>query len=225
MEERRVGGSMARRRLDLRSYRCICYLTIIMRPDYSLYLTPEQLQIEETHWATQALYKQYAALVQKLNLAPEARLLEVGCGTGWVPTQLPASLQYLGLDNNAGCLELARAKNPERRFVQYDIREFARCQIPFDAVVSFAVLKHFGLHEWDQLVGYILRLAPQAAFTLPVYKVDALPMDAFDNGTDFPHVWIRQDRVERVVEQAGHRLVAQGMIDTQWDAWFITERV
>jgi SAM-dependent methyltransferase len=194
-----------------------------MRPDYSSYLTPAQLDVEEKLWAEGELYKKYSTIVNRLGLKAGANIIEVGCGTGWVPTQLSTGIQYTGLDKNPGCLAKASEKNPERIFLNTDIRDFAPWQL-WDAVITFAVLKHFGLHEWDAIVERVLSLGKAAAFTLPVYENDALPMDAFDNGVDYPHVWIRRDRLEAVLEKAGHRIVESGPLEGEWEQWFVTRR-
>lgn len=196
-----------------------------MKPDYSEWLTPDRLAEEERLWGEVEAYKVYAGLVDEaLSLAEldpshQPSVREIGCGTGWVPTAISREVQYVGIDKNPRCLALARAKNPGTHFVQADVRDIDYAT-PADLVCSFAVLKHFGLHEWDALVTKILSFGRHAAFTLPV--TDA---DSYDDGEEFPHVWINWHHLHRVLEQAGHRVVRSGPLAGTSEEWYITAHV
>lgn len=168
-----------------------------MKPDYSAWLTPERVAVEETAWAEARFYEEAAAAITAL--APR-RVLELGCGTGWVPTCLPPEMGYLGVDANPHCLARAREKNPRRPFVQDDIRTFIPT-VPFDLVCAFAVLKHFALAEWVDIVTRILSMAPAAIITMPIASEER--EDAFE----FPHVWVTKETLRDTIKRAGHAIV------------------
>jgi SAM-dependent methyltransferase len=81
------------------------------------------------------------------DLAPQARprVLEVGCGTGFVLQRLAAEGRYelTGLEENLAGLRYARARLPSVEFVQADARDLPY-EAAFDAVGAFDVIEHVG---------------------------------------------------------------------------------
>jgi len=123
-------------------------------------------------------------------------VIEYGCGTGWVPQHLPVEMHYIGVDANLYCLQLALQRNPGRMFVYADVRR--EMVLTFDLACAFSFLKHFGLHEWDEVVAQVLRHGRYGLFTMPVGP------ETRDEGVDFPHVWVTEDRLRAAVNVAGH---------------------
>ncbi|MBE9104487.1 class I SAM-dependent methyltransferase [Nostoc cf. edaphicum LEGE 07299] len=73
-------------------------------------------------------------------LSKEARILDLGCGCGYLVQQLHLKgYQMTGLDASEGVLRYARTNAPESEFILSDIRKF---ELPatFDAIVSIDVL-------------------------------------------------------------------------------------
>lgn len=174
-------------------------------PDFSEYLkNPYYLALEEAEWALHAEYMKNADLLKEALVQTECKtVLEVGCGSGWIPLRLQwPVLDYLGVDNNDGCLELCHNKNPGIPFVKCDVRVLPE---PYtaDMVCAFAFFKHFGLHEWDSVIASILRRGHHAVFTMQIADTD------FDDGTEYPHVWVTDEHLTRVAESVGHRIVEQ----------------
>jgi trans-aconitate methyltransferase len=177
-------------------------------PDISEYYTGELAAHEEYMWRTTQQYKNNLEFLNKTIAARNVqRMVEVGCGSGFIPTGLPDGVRYLGVDNNPTFLAWAKDKNPNRAFEKADIRALSldwlkgKGYAPFDLVATFAVLKHFGLHEWDDVVKTILGLAPVAVFDVQLTNRD------LDNGTAFHHSFVTGEHLERVVAAAGHRIV------------------
>jgi SAM-dependent methyltransferase len=190
------------------------------KPDYSEYLTPPHLVDEEVLWGEVKQYELYAALANKVIEANNlSSALEIGCGTGWVPTQLPEAVKYVGIDKNESCIQIARDKNPgvTRRFQRADIRELV--SEPADVVLCFAVLKHFELAEWDAITTRVLQCGRFACFTLPVLARG----ESVDDGTEYPHVWISEAQLARVLSAAGHDVVESGNLAGTAEHWFITK--
>ncbi len=89
-----------------------------------------------------------AEYLRRLELPREARLLDVGCGTGVMTRHLADLLQVrevVGIDPSPVLLERARANHAQRkdlRFEQGDGRELPYEDAAFDAVVFHTVLCH-----------------------------------------------------------------------------------
>ncbi len=81
------------------------------------------------------------------DLAHQARprVLEVGCGTGFVLQRLAAEGRYelTGLEEHLAGLRYARARLPSVAFVQADARDLPY-EAAFDAVGAFDVIEHVG---------------------------------------------------------------------------------
>jgi predicted TPR repeat methyltransferase len=177
-------------------------------PDISEYYKGERVAVEEKAWAKVKEYKRnLAQVLRSLATADIKRVIEVGCGSGLIAAELPKHIEYLGVDKNAEFLALAQRKSPNRQFINEDVRNVtpewleANGYGKFDMVCSFAFVKHFGLHEWDNIVGGILALAPRACFDVSITKED------YDNGKHFHHTYVTQERLNRVLDKAGHKQV------------------
>jgi SAM-dependent methyltransferase len=180
-----------------------------MKPDISEYYKGLLACAEEQAWASSEGAAERAVHVRALEMAFKlfggTGVLELCCGTGWIPLTLLFEVVYTGVDNNAEFLVLASDKNSVcRRFIQDDLRKVS---IPWleehgvkepDIVCCFAALKHFGLHEWDAIFGHMLDLAPTA-----VFDVQITPRDV-DDGKEFHHVSVTRERVGKLLADHGH---------------------
>jgi SAM-dependent methyltransferase len=173
-------------------------------PDYSEYLrVPANLENEEREWALHKAYERNARTLTHFALLNNcASVLELGCGSGWIPYVISNSFDYIGVDANEYCLQLCHNKNPGVLFAKADIRTLDE-QFTADVVACFAVLKHFGLHEWDKVAASVIERGTHALFTVQIAGHD------FDDGTEYPHSWVTMDRLERVVAAAGHSITTR----------------
>lgn len=81
-----------------------------------------------------------ASLVELLAPQHGERILDLGCGTGHLTSQIAqAGAEAVGLDHSAEMLQQARAAYPGLQFIQGDARDFSFTE-PFDAIFSNAVL-------------------------------------------------------------------------------------
>jgi SAM-dependent methyltransferase len=182
-------------------------------PDFSEYLSasPDRIAREESGWAAARHYqrnaRQVMAAAALFGLGSGDgyfKVLELGCGSGWVPSVLPATLNYTGVDNNARLVELARARNiSERAFIVADIRTVIPPPPTADLVCSFAVLKHFGLHEWERIFMSMLALGRVGVFNIQLAPSGT---SAYDDGTQFHHTWVTETMVEECVRSMGDRV-------------------
>jgi SAM-dependent methyltransferase len=110
--------------------------------------TPAKAAVtSEKRWDP-ALYDSKHSFVWKYGqelielLAPQAgeRILDLGCGTGHLTSQLAGlGSSVIGLDVSEAMIEQARANYPDLEFVKADAADFAFAE-PFDAVFSNAAL-------------------------------------------------------------------------------------
>lgn len=181
-------------------------------PDISEYYKGELADAEEKAWMAA---KEYQRNLDFLKAVVERRgakrVVELGCGSGFIPTGLPATVRYLGIDQNDTFLGWAKTKNPGRPFVKADLRTVTPAWLkeknfaPFDVVATFAVLKHFGLHEWDDIFKGFLGVAPVAVFDMSITDRD------LDNGTDFHHVFVTRQHMLDLIHAAGHKIVTEAV--------------
>src|SRR5690242_8202703 len=174
-------------------------------PDYSRWLTSERLMAEEVLWGDPSTrtWPSFVDWILKISQADDEvqSIVEFGCGTGWVPANLPKDLHYVGIDSNPMCLALAMKKNRGRLFSLADIREDHA--LTYDIACAFSTLKHFALYEWDAVVGKVLKCGVRyGLFSMPINDEESI-----DDGVYFPHVWVTEQRLVRAVEKAGHTLM------------------
>lgn len=130
-------------------------------------------ETEERHWWFTGRRKVLAALIARLALPREARILEIGCGTGGNLAMLSGFGQVSALESDPA----ARAIAVEKTAGRFDIRA-GRCpdEIPFaarsfDLVCLFDVLEHI---EEDvatlEAAAALLARDGQAVLTVPAHR-------------------------------------------------------
>jgi SAM-dependent methyltransferase len=75
---------------------------------------------------------------------PGERLLDLGCGVGASLDDMPAGIDYTGIDINTAYIDEARRRYPGRgRFLVGDVASFdLPGEAPFDRAMAFGVLHH-----------------------------------------------------------------------------------
>ncbi|MBN2053886.1 class I SAM-dependent methyltransferase [bacterium] len=98
--------------------------------------------------------RDFLALFEILDLAPRSRVLEVGCGPGWICERLAMfGHQVCGIDLSPGMIEIARQRLAAIKYgpfehtlpeVDYRVADAERFQLgrTFDAAVYFSTLHH-----------------------------------------------------------------------------------
>lgn len=197
-------------------------MEVCVKPDYSDWLTPEELAKEDAEWvrdaANQSIYRAnlIAEICRDKNIHS---VVEYGCGTGLIAPLLPEYIVYLGVDRNSECVRIARGRSKFQAFEVGDLRRPLSCHL----ACCFAVLKHFGLHEWGLNLSGILSNADYGLFDVQMSHGEPR-----DDDFEFHHTWIDQNMLDKAVGVGGHRIVKT--MDTHEDEHGIqrmvwTERV
>jgi len=72
---------------------------------------------------------------------PSPRILEIGCGTGWMSEGLSSVGQVVGVDLSTAAIDTARRRCQEATFLQGDFFELD-LEVPFDVVVTADTIAH-----------------------------------------------------------------------------------
>lgn len=176
-----------------------------MKPDYSKWLTPERLAEEDRLWESDytRTWPDFIRAIERVTTWTNVRMMiEFGCGTGWVAKHISLDWFYLGVDANADCIAKAKERNPDRQnsFLCGDIRRIKLPRQKLDLSCAFSVMKHFALEEWDEVLATVLVPGRWGLFSIPIADT------CFDDGTEFPHVHITEERILQAVKDADRQV-------------------
>lgn len=178
-------------------------------PDISDYYTGQRAVDEEVNWLMgEAHQKQADTILPWLRQYEVASIVEYGCGSGGFAQKLPDGLDYTGIDKNSYFLERAKSKakdNRRRRFIQGDVRNTGPSSV--GCACCWAFLKHFGLHEWNEIVGRILAPAQFGCLEVQIADRDV------DNGSQYHHVFVTEERLKQAIEAAGHKEIDRKVME------------
>ena len=118
------------------------------------------------------------AIRDYLELRPNARVIDIGCGPGYILRHLPATIDYVGLDIDEPSIAFARARFGDR--ARFEARFFdadaARELGPADVVMMNGVMHHIGDDDLVATLGHV-RNALKPGGVLAVWS--AFPDPAF----------------------------------------------
>lgn len=104
---------------------------------------------------------------------PGSRVLDAACGTGkYVSMIEEAGCGYVGVDQSAGMLAVARTKHPDVTVEQIGLQELAFAD-QFDGVVCIDAMENVGPDDWPLVAGNLGRaLHPGGHVYLTVETID-----------------------------------------------------
>lgn len=177
--------------------------------DYSEWLIGDRLDAEDRAWGETGQYRRNVEQVMRAIrcfAAPRPTVVELGCGSGWMPLALGDRVRYLGIDKSPALLHLSQQRNlgSDATFHLADLRDVTPATLAAlghpapDIIYSFSVLKHFGLAEWESLLRRVLTLGDR--FVIQLQTTDATSLD---DGAEYHHTWINADDVSRYIADSG----------------------
>jgi SAM-dependent methyltransferase len=125
-------------------FRCYAPALALGSEDYPVDLYDRLCRLEEKHFWFRARNRIILRTFRRyLARRPRPRVLEIGCGTGYVLQGLAAENRYelTGLEAHIAGLCHARGRLPSVEFVQADARNLPY-ESAFDAVGAFDVIEH-----------------------------------------------------------------------------------
>jgi SAM-dependent methyltransferase len=126
------------------------------------------------------------AVAQAVGLR-DAKILDVGCGTGWLGDALRSCGTVWGTDLSSGALAEGARRYPGVRFIHGEFLE-VHLPAPFDFVVSADALPHMSDHD-----GFFARIAELLR-----------PGGTLLLMTQNPFVWARRSRIRHVPDFLPH---------------------
>ncbi len=100
-------------------------------------------------------------------------LLDVGCGSAVIRTELSDWIYYTGFDLTPEFIEIAKKKFPKDTFRQGDVTAMPFFPQSFDIVVSSAVLQH--LYDWKDAIREMVRVSRGLVITAT--RIHSKPTD------------------------------------------------
>ncbi len=177
--------------------------------DNSLYYDADRALKEEIEWILRNAHGKIIDWL-KPRAANLQTVVEFGCGSGIVAASLTPKT-YLGIDANPHFLRMAKMRLVDRdtfAFIKDDVRT-AQIDGTFDLAMAWSFFKHFSLQELYAIMSSVLIHGHHGAFNVQIFERD------FDNGTDFHHIHVTEERLSLALRQAGHREVERATL-SEW---------
>jgi cyclopropane fatty-acyl-phospholipid synthase-like methyltransferase len=150
------------------------------------------------------------------QLAPGARVLDLGCGNGQKIARLADRFDVTGVDISKEQLRLARAEIPNARFVHADLAELDFPAESYDAVTALYSISHVPREQHPALFGKVARwLRPSGLFLASLsangtndWTEEWLGVEMFFSGFD-------ADTNRRLIREASFELAVDDVLSMQ----------
>ncbi len=151
------------------------------------------------------------ALLGVVAALPDARTLDVACGTGFITRHLPGTV--VGLDQSDSMLELARAQAPDASFVRGDAFDLPFEEGAFDRVFAGHFYGHLEEADRIRFLAEARRVAPELVVAESAIH-DGLPPNGWEervlrDGSRW-QVFKRYFEPDRLLEELGGRVLFAG---------------
>ena len=153
------------------------------------------------------------ALLRAISGLPPARVLDVGCGTGYLTQHLGG--EVVGLDQSAAMLDLARERVPWAHFVRGDALNLPFADGSFDRVFAssfYGLLRETErgrfLDEARRVAGEIVLVEPTPEFS-PTGRSEGWEERLLSDGSRYT-IYRRYFTAEVLAEELGGRVLLAG---------------
>jgi ubiquinone/menaquinone biosynthesis C-methylase UbiE len=149
------------------------------------------------------------------SLAPGARVLDIGCGTGVPLTRalLSLGLQVVGVDSSMRMLERFRVNCPSAPFIHGTIQSCDLDGMSFDAAIAWGVLFHLAHPEQEQAIARVSCVLKAGGRFLFTSGDQDGSIEAPMNGVPFRYWSFTIDGYRRILQAHGLEV-----LDTHADA-------
>ena len=125
-----------------------------------------------------ALYHNSFDIFGEMTTAPNAQILDIGCGPGNITKYLlskRADFKIVGIDLAPNMISLAKANNPSADFQVIDCREISKIDIRFDGIVCGFCLPYLSPAESQKLIADCAKLLkPEGTIYISTMEEDAV---------------------------------------------------
>ncbi len=165
---------------------------------------------------TRAQQSKYARVLDELQLAPGANVLEIGCGWGgFAQRAVEAGHRVRGLTLSPAQFQHARRRLADAPNAEFLLRDYREEQGRYDGIASIEMFEAVGEQYWPTYFATVARcLAPGARACIQTITIDDTLFDRYRKGTDFIQQYIfpggmlpSPSRFERHAADAGLRIV------------------
>jgi len=162
-----------------------------------------------------AQHRKIATLLDRLDLKPGDRLLEIGCGWGTLAIEAAQrGAKVVGLTLSAEQKSWADAKNAEAKLsdrIEIRLQDYREICEQFDAVASVEMVEAVGQRWWPAYLDSIARnLKPGGRAAIQLISIDARIFDGYSRNPDFIQAYIfpggmliDEPRFERLTRERG----------------------
>lgn len=142
-----------------------------------------------------AQHRKIAMLLDRLDLKPGDRLLEIGCGWGTLAIEAARrGAKVVGLTLSAEQKSWAEAKIAEAKLIEnieIRLQDYREISEQFDAIASVEMVEAVGKRWWPAYADCIARnLAPGGKAALQFISIDHGLFDAYSKSADFIQAYI-----------------------------------
>ncbi|MEO5577452.1 MAG: cyclopropane-fatty-acyl-phospholipid synthase family protein [Sphingomicrobium sp.] len=142
-----------------------------------------------------AQYRKIALLLDRLDLKPGDRLLEIGCGWGTLAIEAAKrGVEVVGLTLSAEQKSWADAKIAEAgqsHWIDIRLQDYRAIDERFDAIASVEMVEAVGERWWPAYLDCIFRnLKPEGKAALQFISIDHRLFDAYSSSADFIQTYI-----------------------------------
>jgi 2-polyprenyl-3-methyl-5-hydroxy-6-metoxy-1,4-benzoquinol methylase len=146
------------------------------------------------------------AMFRSLNL-PHPRILDMGCGTGWLTGELAQLGEATGVDLSEGAIAMARSRYPQATFFAGSVLDMRLPIAEIDVVVSVEVIAH--VENQDLYMERVAQVLKPRAYLI-ITTANKFVHERTDWSPDHPaHIalWLDRPALHRLLTRHGFQVL------------------